>query len=203
MNFSSNIICDQVRTLSLFSDQQIWHKVEPILRDPEHARPCMGSSNTCLMGSGSDHWHTKPTEEETFSHCSYYYWSLLYSAILRFRADSLRSHVILHEWIAFYSAFFEYPPKWCTYSAGMAGATWNCCHLLKAWSAIWIVVTILYGFTRVAVWLGLSGVYWEYDSSGVRMWVGCSMGVRGGGLEGQVFSVKICIMDFLFDCFFL
>ena len=31
--------------------------------------------------------------------------SLLYSAILRSRADSLRSHVILHEWIAFYSAF--------------------------------------------------------------------------------------------------
>ena len=27
----------------------------------------------------------------------YYYWSLFYSAILRFRADSLRSHVILHE----------------------------------------------------------------------------------------------------------
>ena len=53
----------------------------------------------------------------------YYYWSLLYSA------DSLRSHVILHEWIAFYSAFIEYPPKWCTYSAGMAGATRNCCHL--------------------------------------------------------------------------
>ena len=24
---------------------------------------------------------------------------------------------------------FEYPPKWCTYSAGMAGATRNCCHL--------------------------------------------------------------------------
>ena len=35
-----------------------------------------------------------------------YYWLLLYSAILRCRADSLRSHVILHEWIAFYSAFF-------------------------------------------------------------------------------------------------
>ena len=30
---------------------------------------------------------------------------------------------------SFYSAFFEYPPKWCTYSAGMAGATWNCSHL--------------------------------------------------------------------------
>ena len=37
----------------------------------------------------------------------YYYWSLLYSAILRSQADSLRSHVILHEWIAFYSAFFK------------------------------------------------------------------------------------------------
>ena len=28
----------------------------------------------------------------------YYYWSLLYSTILRSRADSLPSHVILHEW---------------------------------------------------------------------------------------------------------
>ena len=34
-------------------------------------------------------------------------WSLLYSAILRSWADSLRSHVILHEWIAFYSAFLN------------------------------------------------------------------------------------------------
>ena len=34
-------------------------------------------------------------------------WSLLYSAILRSRADSLRSHVILHEWLAFYSAFLN------------------------------------------------------------------------------------------------
>ena len=31
----------------------------------------------------------------------------LYSAILRSRADSLRSHVILHERIAFYSAFLN------------------------------------------------------------------------------------------------
>ena len=34
-------------------------------------------------------------------------WSLLYSAILRSRADSLHSYVILHEWTAFYSAFFN------------------------------------------------------------------------------------------------
>ena len=34
-------------------------------------------------------------------------WLLLYSTILRSWADSLRSHVILHEWIAFYSMFFN------------------------------------------------------------------------------------------------
>ena len=34
----------------------------------------------------------------------WWWWLLLYSAILRSRADSLRSHVILHEWLAFYSA---------------------------------------------------------------------------------------------------
>ena len=41
--------------------------------------------------------------------------------------------------------------------------------LLKgASSAIWTVLTILYGFTRVAVWLGLSGVY---GSSNVRVYL--------------------------------
>ena len=34
-------------------------------------------------------------------------WLLLYSAILRSRADSLRPHVIMHEWIVFYSAFLN------------------------------------------------------------------------------------------------
>ena len=34
-------------------------------------------------------------------------WSLLYSAILRSRADSLRSHVILREWLVFYGAFLD------------------------------------------------------------------------------------------------
>ena len=50
-------------------------------------------------------WFTFKTK--TFHiHPNYYYWSHLYSAILRFRADSLRLHVILHEWIAFKSAFY-------------------------------------------------------------------------------------------------
>ena len=41
--------------------------------------------------------------QKTYS-CS---WSLSYSAILRSQADSLRSHMILHEWLAFYSAFLN------------------------------------------------------------------------------------------------
>ena len=36
-----------------------------------------------------------------------WWWLLLYSAILRSRTDSLRSHVILHEWLAFHSAFLN------------------------------------------------------------------------------------------------
>ena len=65
-------------------------------------------------------WPAQHTQPPSYSPCRfevlawkdfgdhyYYYWSLLYSAILRSRADSLRSHVILHEWIAFYSAFLN------------------------------------------------------------------------------------------------
>ena len=42
-----------------------------------------------------------------FCYYYYYYWSLLYSTIIHSRADSLRSHVILHEWIAFYNVFLN------------------------------------------------------------------------------------------------
>ena len=37
VNISSKIICDQVRTLFLFCDQQILHRVRSVLKDPEHA----------------------------------------------------------------------------------------------------------------------------------------------------------------------
>ena len=40
---------------------------------------------------------------------------------------------VLHEWLAFYCAFFEHPPKWCTQSADIAGATWSCCCLGAFW----------------------------------------------------------------------
>ena len=45
-----------------------------------------------------------------------------YIALFSTHEHSLRLHVILR--IAFHSAFFNiYPPKWCTYSTGMAGPT--------------------------------------------------------------------------------
>ena len=54
--------------------------------------------------------------------------------------------------------------------SGGVGALQISVIIIWAWSAIWTVLTILYGFTRVAVWLGLSGV-WVYlvDDSGVCM----------------------------------
>ena len=61
MNFSSKIICNQVRTLPVFCDQQILHKVESTLRETEHA--LYGEFDH--LGTSSGHWHTKPTEEET------------------------------------------------------------------------------------------------------------------------------------------
>ena len=62
----------------------------------------------------------------------YYYWSLLYSAILRSRADSLRSHVILHEWIAFYSAVFY------IHRSGVLQRWHGWCHmkLLPSWRVL-------------------------------------------------------------------
>ena len=97
------MICDQVTTLSLFCDQQILHKVEYILKDPEHV-PCVGSLNPCTVGTGSDHWHTKPMVEDILL------FPLLFNS----------------------STGPDQPSK--------------------------PVLTILYGFTGVIVWLGLSGL---------------------------------------------
>ena len=55
-------------------------------------------------------------------------WSLLYSAILCSQADSLHWHVILHEWLVFYSVFLNIHWSGVLNSADTAGATWNCCH---------------------------------------------------------------------------
>ena len=41
-----------------------------------------------------------------YKHWSIDWWLLLYSAILRSQADSLRSHVILHEWLVYFIARF-------------------------------------------------------------------------------------------------
>ena len=82
-----------------------------------------------LRHSHSVHYLPTGRTKTNASCCCCCCWSLLYNAIFRSRADSMRPRVILHVWLALYSAFFKYPPKWCTCSAGMAGATWNCCRL--------------------------------------------------------------------------
>ena len=50
-------------------------------------------------------WHFQPVSVPVTCHYYYFYLSLLYSTFLRSWADSLCSHVILHEWIFFSSAF--------------------------------------------------------------------------------------------------
>ena len=62
------------------------------------------------------------TLKQSWSCC----WSLLYSAILHFQADSLRSRVSLHEWLASY--IFLMSTKMVYLSAGMAGAGVFCVH---------------------------------------------------------------------------
>ena len=54
---------------------------------------------------------------------------IAYVALFSTLKQTLCLHVILREWLTFLSIFLKYPLKWCTYSAGMAGATWNCSHL--------------------------------------------------------------------------
>ena len=76
--------------------------------------------------------------------CLFVCWSLLYSAILWSLADSLRSHVILYEWLAFYSAFLNIHRGGVrTCSADMAGATWNCCLLFVCPSAFSVCLCVL------------------------------------------------------------
>ena len=88
-------------TIVYFSDlrQQKWLKVA---RTRWRKMSFVCSLNSCATG-----WRGS-----VLIFYYYYYWSLLYSAILRFRADSPRSHVILHEWLAFYSAFSNIHRRW-------------------------------------------------------------------------------------------
>ena len=62
-------------------------------------------------------------------------WSLLYSAILRSRADSQRSPVILHEWIAFYSVFLNIHR-----SGVLTALAWLVPHETAAISARYVII---------------------------------------------------------------
>ena len=65
------------------------------------------TTTTCHMFCSAGSFGTSSGSFNLLTHfcCCWRCWSLLHSAILRTRADSLHSHVIPHEWIAFYSAF--------------------------------------------------------------------------------------------------
>ena len=77
-----------------------------------HIRFCFPLFLTCWLLINS--FITKHISKFLTSWC----WSLLYSAILRSRADSLHSsHVTLNEGLRLFTACFEYPPKWCSCSA--------------------------------------------------------------------------------------
>ena len=73
-----------------------------VLRVAQHA-------SSTPAGSPAGHWTSAWYEWVLASFCCCYWcwcWLLLYSTILCSRADSLCSHVILHEWLVFHSFFF-------------------------------------------------------------------------------------------------
>ena len=65
---------------------------------------------------------------------SHWFYDRLYIALLSAPLSRLTALACGSTWVTSFVApppFFKfiYPPKWCTYSAGMAGATWNCSRL--------------------------------------------------------------------------
>ena len=94
-------------------------------------------------------------------------WSHRCSAILCSRADSLCSHVILYEWLAFYGTFLNI--DWSAiltvlFDCYMAGAAWNCCHL----GAFCVYRTIMHYVKSLhakphtqSVWPKSQALYWH------------------------------------------
>ena len=85
--------------------------------------------NCCLLGAHSVYTVQPRTSftvlfEATYLGCMCICWSPLYSAILRSQSDSVHSNVILHEWLAFNSAFLNIHR-----SGVLTALTWNCCRL--------------------------------------------------------------------------
>ena len=102
-------------------------------------------------------------------------WLLLYSDILHSQTYSLHSHVIVLEWITFYSTFLT------MHHSGVltvAGATWNCRHL----SVFWVHHTTMHHVTSCkATYVAVTchPHFWQNDRGLLRAtavtwgWNGC------------------------------
>ena len=81
-----------------------------------YSKLCMGSKSVCMLLCMCVRACT----------CVCDWWSLIKCYSPLSWADSLCSHVVLHEWLAFYGEFFDIHQSGVSYSVGMAGATGNC-----------------------------------------------------------------------------
>ena len=90
-HFDVSLICEGQSHKTVSKDHNFWR--ERRAEADSNRGPSAYQPNALPLG-------------QTGSHCCCC-WSLLYSAILRSRADALRSRVILREWLAFYSAFLD------------------------------------------------------------------------------------------------
>ena len=116
------------------NDNQIWNQKDCVQVNTKPA-PSWGKSAVTEMSTFS-RLSTQPG-----GHC--FLFSCLvgtddddcfYIVLFSILKHSLHSHVILHEWLAFYSAFFvcfvfNIHQSDILYSSGIAGCTWNCCRL--------------------------------------------------------------------------
>ena len=103
--------------------------------------------------------HTAP---ELWNCC----WSLLCSAILRSREDLLRLHLILHEWLAFYSAYLN------SHRSGVLRAlTWLVPRETAAVSATWVTIFLQRVFESVHRSGVLTALSWLVPHETAAVWV--------------------------------
>ena len=110
--------CAELRKMILLyccsvDSNAIWHHQPPSLLTPAKQTQYKSPDEWCRVifnipkSKAFKHWVQLPKRRVQMNSRHVVLLIALYSAILRSRADSLRSHVIQHEWLAFYSAFLN------------------------------------------------------------------------------------------------